>query len=94
MFSQVVPLNLRLEHTEQFLLKLSDLYSSHHPNVTAFHGAAYDAQRSECLIAFEYMDQRSLKDIVLRTVARQIPEDIMGCCASQVGRPHSLRSQA
>jgi mitogen-activated protein kinase kinase 1 len=81
---KVVPLNMKEEHTVEFLKKLRELYDSRHPNVTAFHGAAYDVKKSEMVIAFEYMDQRSLKDIVLRTPSRQIPEEIMGCCAGQI----------
>eukprot|EP00291_Cryptomonas_curvata_P004186 CAMPEP_0172176288 /NCGR_PEP_ID=MMETSP1050-20130122/14714_1 /TAXON_ID=233186 /ORGANISM="Cryptomonas curvata, Strain CCAP979/52" /LENGTH=291 /DNA_ID=CAMNT_0012848513 /DNA_START=224 /DNA_END=1102 /DNA_ORIENTATION=+ len=81
---KAVPLNIRPEHSVDFLKKLRDLYSSRHPNVTAFHGAAYDAGRSEMVIAFEFMDQRSLKDVILRTPTRQIPEEIMGDCAGQI----------
>mmetsp|Transcript_77418 Transcript_77418/g.208904 ORF Transcript_77418/g.208904 Transcript_77418/m.208904 type:complete len:243 (-) Transcript_77418:122-850(-) len=75
---------MKAEHTEGFLKRLRDLYNSRHPNIASFHGAAYDVARSEMVIAFEYMDQRSLKDVINRCTDRKIPEDIMGCCAGQV----------
>uniref|UniRef100_A0A6U6DI80 mitogen-activated protein kinase kinase n=2 Tax=Guillardia theta TaxID=55529 RepID=A0A6U6DI80_GUITH len=77
-----VPLTLKAGDREEVVVKLRELYSSDHPNVCQFHGAEYDAERSTILIAMEYMDLRSLKDITKS--CGKIPEKVMGNCASQI----------
>ena len=52
--------------------------------MAAFHGAAYDTNESCICIAFEYMDLKSLKDVLSR--CGKFPEDIMGNGALQVVR--------
>jgi len=64
--------------------QLRDLYSSKHPNVTAFHGAAYDSDMCTICIAFEYMDLKSLKDVM--TYCKKMPENIVGNCSLQILR--------
>ena len=57
-----VPISLKAADQESVLQSLRDIYSSKHPNVTAFHGAAYDGH--SIVIAFEYMHHRSVKDVL------------------------------
>jgi len=51
-------LSLSLSHTHT----RTHTHRSRHPNVTAFHGAAYDGH--SIVIAFEYMHYRSMKDVL------------------------------
>mmetsp|Transcript_38021 Transcript_38021/g.93456 ORF Transcript_38021/g.93456 Transcript_38021/m.93456 type:complete len:361 (-) Transcript_38021:83-1165(-) len=81
---KIVPITLKKSDVDPVVGQLRDLYDSRHPNVTAFHGAAYDSAISCICIAFEYMDLKSLKDVLL--VTKKIPEDIMGNCALQITR--------
>ena len=57
-----VPISLKAADQESVLQSLRDIYRSKHPNVTAFHGAAYDGH--SIVIAFEYMHHRSVKDVL------------------------------
>eukprot|EP00283_Hemiselmis_rufescens_P016124 CAMPEP_0173440474 /NCGR_PEP_ID=MMETSP1357-20121228/22951_1 /TAXON_ID=77926 /ORGANISM="Hemiselmis rufescens, Strain PCC563" /LENGTH=282 /DNA_ID=CAMNT_0014405953 /DNA_START=93 /DNA_END=937 /DNA_ORIENTATION=- len=81
---KTVPITLQTTDVAQLLQQLRELYSSRHPNVTAFYGAAYDEKSSLVMIACEYMDMKSLKDLLLRS--RTLPEAVMGNCALQVVR--------
>jgi len=68
-----------LKGSDVVVKQLSDLYRSNHPNVAAFYGAEYDTSKSQMMIAFEYMDRRSLKDLLQKN--GPIPELVMsvGC---------------
>jgi len=77
-----VPLTLKPDDREEVVVKLRELYRSDHPNVCQFHGAEYDADHATILIAMEFMDLRSLKDITKS--CGKIPEKVMGNCASQI----------
>lgn len=63
---KTVPITLQANDVLSLLGQLKELYSSRHPNVTAFYGAAYDDKASQVKIAYEYMDLKSLKDILQR----------------------------
>mmetsp|Transcript_54886 Transcript_54886/g.130317 ORF Transcript_54886/g.130317 Transcript_54886/m.130317 type:complete len:369 (+) Transcript_54886:33-1139(+) len=78
---KVVPIALR-SGFEEVVEELVALYQSHHPHVAAFHGAAYNQSEQCMVIAFEYLDRKSLRD-VLKT-ASTIPESIMACASAQV----------
>ncbi|KAJ1491918.1 hypothetical protein T484DRAFT_1773068 [Baffinella frigidus] len=77
---KVVPIALR-SGFEEVVEELVALYQSHHPHVAAFHGAAYNQSEQCMVIAFEYLDRKSLRD-VLKT-ASTIPESIMACASAQ-----------
>eukprot|EP00281_Chroomonas_sp_CCMP1168_P032260 CAMPEP_0206253710 /NCGR_PEP_ID=MMETSP0047_2-20121206/23299_1 /ASSEMBLY_ACC=CAM_ASM_000192 /TAXON_ID=195065 /ORGANISM="Chroomonas mesostigmatica_cf, Strain CCMP1168" /LENGTH=290 /DNA_ID=CAMNT_0053679941 /DNA_START=248 /DNA_END=1116 /DNA_ORIENTATION=- len=81
---KIVPITLKGKDTQKLLQQLKDLYTSHHPNITAFHGAQYDQKGSSILIAFEYCDLKSLKDLLAKVTT--LPEDVMGNCTLQVVR--------
>jgi len=81
---KIVPITLKPSDMVPVVDQLRDLYSSRHPNVTAFHGAAYDSEMSTICIAFEYCDLKSLKDVLVHTKA--MPENVLGNCALQVLR--------
>mmetsp|Transcript_5753 Transcript_5753/g.13816 ORF Transcript_5753/g.13816 Transcript_5753/m.13816 type:complete len:292 (-) Transcript_5753:146-1021(-) len=67
------------KNSEVVVKQLGDLYRSNHPNVAAFYGAEYDTSKSCMMIAFEYMDRRSLKDLLHKN--GPLPEAVMsvGC---------------
>jgi len=73
---KVIPVTLRDEDRMSVLQQLVELYSSAHPSVVAFFGADYFPDRSSIIIATEFMDLYSLKDIVSRT--GPIPEHVAG----------------
>jgi len=79
---KIMPITLKGTDAENVMKQLTDLYGSQHPHVASFHGAAYDPDRQSMLIAFEYFDRRSIKDVLHR--CGKFPEHVMATCCTHV----------
>mmetsp|Transcript_35376 Transcript_35376/g.83256 ORF Transcript_35376/g.83256 Transcript_35376/m.83256 type:complete len:300 (-) Transcript_35376:64-963(-) len=79
---KIIPCTLRPEDTPPVVKQLQELYSSTHPGVVDFMGADYFPQKGCILIANEYMDLASLKDVMARV--GPLPEVFLGFATSQV----------
>jgi len=89
-----IPVTLREEDRDRVIQQLEQLYTGQHPNVTGFLGATFYPPRSSILIACEFMDLKSFKDVMAvcqagTTFARNsgagwIPEDVVGFVSGRV----------
>jgi len=79
---KIMPITLKGDDAENVMKQLQELYGSQHPHVASFHGAAYDPDRQSMLIAFEYFDRRSIKDVLHR--CGKFPEHVMSTCCNHV----------
>eukprot|EP00285_Hemiselmis_virescens_P008015 CAMPEP_0173392802 /NCGR_PEP_ID=MMETSP1356-20130122/21264_1 /TAXON_ID=77927 ORGANISM="Hemiselmis virescens, Strain PCC157" /NCGR_SAMPLE_ID=MMETSP1356 /ASSEMBLY_ACC=CAM_ASM_000847 /LENGTH=308 /DNA_ID=CAMNT_0014350707 /DNA_START=165 /DNA_END=1091 /DNA_ORIENTATION=+ len=79
---KIIPVTLREEDRLSVLHQLQELYASKHPCVADFFGADYFSERSCTLIAMEYFDLASFKDIMNNT--GPIPEHVLGFACNEV----------
>jgi serine/threonine protein kinase len=52
---KTVPITLQANDVESLVNQLKELYSSRHPNVTAFYGAAYDDKANQVNILHSFV---------------------------------------
>eukprot|EP00277_Geminigera_cryophila_P011975 CAMPEP_0179452182 /NCGR_PEP_ID=MMETSP0799-20121207/36091_1 /TAXON_ID=46947 /ORGANISM="Geminigera cryophila, Strain CCMP2564" /LENGTH=308 /DNA_ID=CAMNT_0021247895 /DNA_START=126 /DNA_END=1052 /DNA_ORIENTATION=- len=84
-----IPVTLREEDRDRVIQQLEALYTGQHPNVTGFLGATFYPPRSSILIACEFMDLRSFKDVMSVCKAQDkgagwIPEEVVGFVSGRV----------
>mmetsp|Transcript_11006 Transcript_11006/g.24975 ORF Transcript_11006/g.24975 Transcript_11006/m.24975 type:complete len:303 (-) Transcript_11006:83-991(-) len=79
---KAIPVQLREQDRENVIQQLQNLYSCQHPCVTEFLGCAFYPARSSILIACEYMDLKSFKDLM--TIGGAFPEEVVGYASSRL----------
>lgn len=70
---KIVPITLKTSDVQPVVDELRELYGSRHPNVAAFHGAAYDSDSSSICIAFEVCILDPLRAVCSRKHLRPQP---------------------
>mmetsp|Transcript_16029 Transcript_16029/g.37799 ORF Transcript_16029/g.37799 Transcript_16029/m.37799 type:complete len:291 (+) Transcript_16029:18-890(+) len=79
---KVIPVALKDDVREEVLDDLRKLYSSVHPCIVDFYGVQYLQPRHVILVATEFMDMRSLKDLL--RISTTIPEAVLGFCTCEI----------
>ncbi len=79
---KIIPVSLPDDKKAFVVNQLQELYSSKHPSVVDYYGADYFQEKSCIMIALEFMDMASFKD--LRNRWGPIPEPILGYACGRV----------
>mmetsp|Transcript_58303 Transcript_58303/g.121803 ORF Transcript_58303/g.121803 Transcript_58303/m.121803 type:complete len:298 (-) Transcript_58303:75-968(-) len=79
---KIIPVSLPDDKKAFVVNQLQELYSSKHPSVVDYYGADYFEEKSCIMIALEFMDMASFKD--LRNRWGPIPESILGYACGRV----------
>mmetsp|Transcript_43180 Transcript_43180/g.115504 ORF Transcript_43180/g.115504 Transcript_43180/m.115504 type:complete len:300 (+) Transcript_43180:72-971(+) len=79
---KIIPVSLPDDKKAFVVGQLQELYSSRHPSVVDYYGADYFEEKSCIIIALEFMDLASFKD--MRNRFGPIPESVLGFACGKI----------
>jgi serine/threonine protein kinase len=79
---KIIPVSLPEDKKTFVVGQLQELYASKHPSVVEYYGADYFEEKSCIMIALEFMDLASFKD--LRNQYGPIPEAVLGYACGKI----------
>lgn len=79
---KIIPVSLPDDKRAFVVGQLQELYASRHPTVADYYGADYFAEKSCIMIALEFMDMASFKDVRARW--GPVPEPVLGYACGRI----------